>query len=32
MTSMIPKVVSRKDKRNGIITQALYFRTLSMPC
>lgn len=32
MTSMVPTILSRKDKRNGTITQSLYFRTLAMPC
>lgn len=32
MASMVPTILSRKDKRNGTITQSLYFRTLAMPC
>ena len=32
ITTMSPTILTRKDKRNGIITQSLYFRTLAMPC
>lgn len=32
MTSMSPTILTKNDKRNGVITQFLYFRTLSMPC
>lgn len=29
---MSPTLLTRKDKRNGSVTQSIYFRTLSMPC
>ena len=29
---MTPTVLTRKDKRNDLITQSIYFRTLAMPC
>ena len=32
LTTMTPTILTRNDKRNGSITQSLYFRTLSMAC
>lgn len=29
---MEPTLLTRNDKKRGIITQSLYFRTLAMPC
>jgi hypothetical protein len=29
---MEPTILTRNNKKRGIITQSLYFRTLSMPC
>lgn len=32
LVTMFPTILTRKDKRNGTVTQSIYFRTLSMPC
>lgn len=32
LVTMSPTVLTRTDKRNGSITQSIYFRTLSMSC
>lgn len=32
IVTMSPTLLTRKDKRNGTVTQSIYFRTLSMPC
>lgn len=32
LTAMEPTLLSRKNKKTGITTQSLYFRTLAMPC
>ena len=32
LTSMEPTILTRTNKKRGIITQSLYFRTLAMPC
>lgn len=32
LTSMEPTILTRNNKKTGITTQSLYFRTLSMPC
>lgn len=32
LVTMSPTLLTRKDKRNGSVTQSIYFRTLSMPC
>lgn len=29
---MEPTILTRNDKKRGLITQSLYFRTLAMPC
>lgn len=29
---MEPTLLTRKNKKRGVITQSLYFRTLAMPC
>jgi hypothetical protein len=29
---MKPTILTRHNKKRGIITQSLYFRTLAMPC
>src|SRR5690349_2363040 len=30
--TMSPAILTRKDRRNGSITQSIRFRTLAMPC
>ena len=32
LTAMEPTLLTRENKKRGIITQSLYFRTLAMPC
>lgn len=32
LVTMVPTILTRNDKRNGSVTQSMYFRTLSMPC
>jgi hypothetical protein len=32
LTAMEPTLLSRNNKKTGITTQSLYFRTLAMPC
>jgi len=32
LTAMEPTILTRNNKKRGIITQSLYFRTLAMPC
>jgi hypothetical protein len=32
LTAMEPTLLTRKNKKIGVITQSLYFRTLAMPC
>jgi hypothetical protein len=29
---MEPTILTRNNKKRGLITQSLYFRTLAMPC
>ena len=32
MISMVPGILTRKDRRTGLSTQSIYFSTMSMPC
>jgi hypothetical protein len=32
LTAMEPTILTRNNKKRGLITQSLYFRTLAMPC
>lgn len=32
LTTMEPTILTRTNKKRGVITQSLYFRTLAMPC
>ena len=32
LTAMEPTLLTRTNKKRGVITQSLYFRTLAMPC
>lgn len=32
LTAMEPTLLTRENKKTGVVTKSLYFRTLAMPC